>query len=175
MHSLYKKLAFVCFIIFFISACASQQQPVGYGTIISITKLKPKDYHPREETAVGAGIGAGSGALIGGGIATAGALGLTIVSFGLLAPAIPAIIATGAATGAATGGVAGGAIGYSEGLRKQGDGLYLFTVQLDNKNKVISITQYVKERIPLKTRVEVLLQKDRLLIHPIRRPSLKPQ
>lgn len=157
-----------------LQGCAGQL--LGTGTVMSATKIKNKDWKPKEETlkgvvvgsAVGAGTGAGAGAIAGGVVGTAVAIG----TFGLGTILLPAFISGGALAGAGIGAGAGAGVGAGAGYyadtHHQGIGLYQFSVNMDNTKTKYSIYQFIQKPIPLKTRVKVFLKKDHLYLQEIK-------
>lgn len=172
--NIYKSLSTVFFfsiITLSLTGCASTKE-IGYGTVIEQKKVSNVDYKPKNGTLVGTGFGAGAGATTGATIgavtgATAGVV-LSIGTFGLATPMIPALALAGAGSGAAIGGLAGGAtgagVGYATDLHKQGIGVYQFTIKPDNQAENINVTQYVKKPFPEHARVQITLKDDKYYI-----------
>lgn len=163
-----------CFSVFTLSltGCASTKE-IGYGTVIEQKKVSNVDYKPKNGTLVGTGFGAGAGATTGATIgavtgATAGVV-LSIGTFGLATPMIPALALAGAGSGAAIGGLAGGAtgagVGYATDVHQQGIGVYQFTIKPDDQASNIYVTQYVKKTIPVNARVQITLKEDKYYIN----------
>lgn len=127
--------------------CASTKL-VGTGTVVNQMQLKKIDYVPQHSTDVGA-VAGGTAGVVGG---TAVGLALTVATFGLAAPLVPAF----AVAGGVTGGTAGAATGYAHDIIKQGHGLYDYVVEMDTTHEKIVVRQYADTVMPNNTRVKVV-------------------
>lgn len=157
---------FIIILTLLLQGCASHQylDEGRYATVITNQKIAEKDCTPGKGTAVGAGMGLGVGALIGGGIGVCMGTAVTIGTFGLCAPVIPALAAAGAAAGGGVGTLAGGGAGYVLDYNKSGSGTYLYEVSFHHGNKPLVITQFDDEPIPPSTSVCVYLENGNLKI-----------
>ncbi|MEM1244593.1 MAG: hypothetical protein AAGG80_07255 [Pseudomonadota bacterium] len=136
------RIVLLVMVTILISSCATTSYE-GRGTVLSATKLAKPNHAPNTGTAVGGLSGASVGAIVGGTTAAAAGAAASIATFGLAAPAVPALVAEGTLLGAAGGGAIGAGSGYVYDRYKQGMGLYQFVVrENDNKRKII-VRQYV--------------------------------
>lgn len=161
----------IFFLILYLTGCVSTKT-VGYGIVRKISQVEKVDYRPRTKTlkgaAIGAGVGAGAGASTGAVVGGVLGTGVAIATLGLGTLLIPGFVAGGAAVGAGVGAGAGAGVGagaaYASELHEQGKGLYKISINMENSKNDIIIYQYIRKELPVKTRVQVLLKKDRLFI-----------
>ncbi|MBA2709936.1 MAG: hypothetical protein H0U57_05025 [Tatlockia sp.] len=166
----YQNLVFL-FLSTLLIACASTRI-IGYGKIESIKKINQVNYVPRtttlKGTAIGAGVGAATGAALGALAGGAAGIGVTIMTFGLALPLLPALIAGGTATGAGIGAGAGAGLGtgagYASEIYRQGKGLYQIVVKLDGMKDKFIIFQYINKPLLVNSRVEIRLKDNQLHI-----------
>lgn len=148
-------LLLICIALF---GCATSQL-VGTGTVVNQLQLKKVDYVPQAGTDVGtvagAGVGVAGGTVLG--------VGVTIATFGLAAPLIPAF----AVAGGAVGGTTGAATGYAHDVLKQGNGLYDYVVKLDDSQQKMVVRQYAMTNISKNDRVKVIKENGVLKIEKI--------
>jgi len=146
------------------TASCTTKTNIAYGKVLERHKIDAKDYRPGRTTMAGGGIGGGIGAGVG---AVAGGLvgaTVTIATFGLMAPAIPGLIAGGAVAGGGVGAAVGGGAGYISGVYEQGQGLYQFSIKSNNQEQPFSVVQYMRSPIAVNDQVEIYHEEGNLRI-----------
>lgn len=159
----------------FLSGCSAQRpknENARIGRVVDIKKLENKDLRPGKGTAVGAATGASVGGAIGGLVGAVAGVGVSIATFGLGAPAIPAMVAGGALMGGGVGAASGGVGGYVYDYKKAGSGLYEYTVKCENDENV-KIRQISNKPFPVDSTVKVFWYKDKQIIEALKLPQEK--